>query len=306
MLNLKVVKASLILAFIGITGCTTTTASVEPVASKQIDNLIIGEPAPADVMNQRALVRISQVLAHVEDMTDEQRAELLYQRGKIYDGFGLRGLAQFDFETALRFKPNLAEAYNFLGIHHTQNRDYVDAYQAFDSALEIDPEHDYAFLNRGIALYYGGRPELAVNDLRAFYSKDEEDPYRALWIYIADREVDAENALSNLRTIRAKLNDNYWATKIVDFYLGDINKQDLLSIITHGIETPEQLTKRLCEVYFYLGKHFSAEDEVGVASSYFKLTLSTNVYQYVEHRYARLELSLLREKNFEERKALQP
>ncbi len=283
-----------------VAGCAVSNAPQGQSAKsgKQIENLIIGEPVTADVLNQRALVRISQVLAHVDDMTNEQRAELLYQRGKIYDGFGLRGLAQYDFESALRFKPDLAEAYNFIGIHHTQNREYVDAYQAFDSALEIDPGHDYAFLNRGIALYYGGRPELAVDDLTTFYQMDEEDPYRALWIYIADREVDPDNAITNLRAIRKKLNDNYWATQIVDFYLGEIDQNQLLNGVTIGIDSPEQLTKRLCEAYFYLGKYYSAEGEVGIASSYFKLTLSTNVYQYVEHRYARLELNLLREQNY--------
>lgn len=39
------------------------------------------------------------------------------------------------------------------------------SYEAFDSALELAPDYDYAFLNRGIALYYGKRPELAVQDL---------------------------------------------------------------------------------------------------------------------------------------------
>lgn len=286
---------SLILSFsLLLSGCAVHTAQA-PKVKRQIENLIIGEPAPADVLNQRALVRISQVLAHVEDMTNEQRAELLYQRGKIYDGFGLRGLAQFDFETALRFKPDLVEAYNFLGIHHTQNSDFVEAYQAFDSALEIDPEHEYAFLNRGIALYYGGRPELAVNDLTAFSQKDPGDPYRALWIFIAEREVDKEKALSNLQAMRSQLQPDYWATMIVDFYLGLVSQNQLLDSITVGIESPEQLTKRLCEVYFYLGKFYSAEEETGIASSYFKLTLSTNVYQYVEHRYARLELARIRE-----------
>lgn len=277
-----------------LSGCATSSQSYN-AGQSQIGNLIIGEPELPDLMNQRALVRISQVLSHVEDMTDEQRAELLYQRGKIYDGFGLRALAQFDFETALRFKPDLAEAYNFIGIHHTQNRSYVDAYQAFDSALEIDPEHEYAYLNRGIALYYGGRPELAVSDLQRFSELDASDPYRILWVFIAEREQGLAIALSNLKARRDKLNTEFWATKIVDFYLGEITQAQLLSTVTDGLENQEQLTQRLCEVYFYLGKYYASLGQKGVAGSYFRLTLGTNVYQYVEHRYARLELSRLKE-----------
>lgn len=275
-------------------GCATQSANVSS-PQRQIENLIIGEPEQADIMNQRALVRISQVLAHVEDMTDEQRAELLYQRGKIYDGFGLRGLAQFDFETALRFKPDLVEAYNFIGIHHTQNRDFVDAYQAFDSALEIDPEHEYAYLNRGIALYYGGRPELAVDDLQRFSEIDKTDPFRLLWVFIAEREQGLEQALINLKARRSQLNPDYWASKIVDFYLGEVSQSELMDSVTVGIENQEQLTQRLCEVYFYLGKFYASVGQSGIANSYFRLTLGTNVYQYVEHRYARLELSRLQD-----------
>lgn len=282
----------LILGALTLTGCATKSYTNQS-PQRQIENLIIGEPEEADLMNQRALVRISQVLSHVEDMTDEQRAELLYQRGKIYDSFGLRGLAQFDFETALRFKPDLVEAYNFIGIHHTQNRNFVDAYQAFDSALEIDPGHEYAWLNRGIALYYGGRPELAVEDLLHFAELDSADPYRVLWVFIAEREQGLDTALANLKMRRQQLNPEYWATQIVDFYLGERSQSDLLDSVTHGVETQEQLTQRLCELYFYLGKYHASLGQNGIAGSYFRLTLGTQVYQYVEHRYARLELSRL-------------
>jgi lipoprotein NlpI len=34
----------------------------------------------------------------------------------------------------------------------------------------------------------------------------------------------------------------------------------------------------------------------GAAANFFKLSLSTNVYEFVEHRYARLELDLMRTK----------
>jgi lipoprotein NlpI len=63
-----------------------------------------------------------------------------------------------------------------------------------------------------------------------------------------------------------------------------------------GVTSQQQLTDRLCEAYFYLGKYHSARGNTGVASNYFKLALSTNVFEYVEHRYARLELNLLRDK----------
>ena len=193
----------------------------------------------------------------------------------------------------------MAEAYNFLGIHHTQNREFVQAYEAFDSTLDIDPNHDFAFLNRGIALYYGGKAKLAIDDLHTFYLQDENDPYRALWIYIVEREVNPEQATLRLRETLKQLDPNNWATQIVEMYLGEVTENELLNGLLVGVKNEQQLTERLCEAYFYLGKHHSANGATGVATNYFKLALSTNIYQYVEHRYARLELSLLREKAFD-------
>lgn len=261
-------------------------------------NLLLVEPLPVSVRSQMALARLNHILAQVEQISDEQRAELLYQRGTLYDSVGLRGLAQFDFETALKFKPDMAEAHNFVGIHHTQNSDFVEAYDSFDSTLEIQPDHDYALLNRGIALYYGGRSELGIRDLKRFYDKEQTDPYRALWYYIVERENDPAKAAGFLKTARSRLSESNWATSIVDFYLGDISEDALITRLFAGVTSQDQLTDRLCEVYFYLGKHYVASEKFGKATNYFKLTLSTNVYDYVEHRYARLELNLLREQKY--------
>lgn len=279
-----------------LSGCVSTSAKNDAVQeTKEMGNLVLAEPSPVSFRSQIALARLNQVLTQVEQMSNEQRAELLYQRGTLYDSVGLRGLAQFDFDTALKLKPDMAEAHNFVGIHHTQNGNFMEAYDAFDSTLEIQPDHDFALLNRGIALYYGGRAELAAKDLKRFYEKDQADPYRALWFYLIKKETSPELATQFLNDARTRLSSSNWATMIVDFYLDKVSEKDLLDNITIGVSSREQLTDRLCEAYFYLGKYHSAKNRIGKASSYFKLTLSTNVYQYVEHRYARMELNLLRD-----------
>ena len=275
-------------------GCTANSQSHS--GNAQMGNLLIAEPAPMSTRSQMAIARYNQILIQAS-LKDEERAQLFHQRGMLYDSVGLSGLAQFDFSQALRLKPDMAEAYNSIGVHYTQQMDFAQAYEAFDATLDINPDYDFAFLNRGIALYYGGRPDLAVQDFDAFYSKDESDPYRALWSFIAAREVDINKALAELRVFRKQLDENNWATKLVDLYLGKITENGLLNGLIKGVTSQQQLTDRLCEAYFYLGKYHSAKGNRGVASNYFKLALSTNVFEYVEHRYARLELNLLRDQN---------
>jgi lipoprotein NlpI len=273
-------------------GCANNSVSMQD--SRQMGNLLLAEPAPMNPRSQLAIARYSHILANT-DLEDEQRAQLLHQRGTLYDSVGLSGLAQYDFNLAIRLKPDLAEAYNSMGVHYTQQMDFIQAYEAFDATLDINPDMEFAFLNRGIALYYGGRPDLAVRDFGTFYNKNASDPYRALWSYLASSEIDKPQAMIELAKQRKNLDEDNWATQLVDLYLERTTEGELLNTLIGGVTSQQQLTDRLCEAYFYLGKYHSARGNRGVASNYFKLALSTNVFEYVEHRYARLELNLLRD-----------
>lgn len=256
--------------------------------------LVIAEPVEINYKSEIALARMSEVIQRA-DITDEQRAQLFYDRGVIYDSVGLRSLARLDFNRALRLKPDLVDAYNFLGIHFTQLQEYTQAYDSLDSAIELNADHEYAYLNRGIALYYGGRPRLAVEDLKNFYQHRTDDPYRALWLFLAERDISIEQALINLESRAGNISDQIWAKQIINLYLGKISQKRFMSLLSKGVSTNKELTDRLCEAYFYLGKINQINGNNQDAANFYKLALSTNVFEFVEHRYAKLELDLLRE-----------
>jgi len=285
-------RISILFILVVLGGC----AQVPNTHAPQMGNLLLAEPAPVNPRAQLAIARYNYILSEAT-LEDTEKADLFYQRGMLYDSVGLTGLAQYDYTQALNLRPDMAEAYNSIGIHYTQQMEFVQAYEAFDSSLDINPDYDFAFLNRGIALYYGGRPDLALTDLDTFLQRDISDPYRALWRYIAQRELETEGALAELGETRLQLSQDHWATSLVDFYLGNITENKLLSSLIDGVSSQKDLTDRLCEAYFYLGKYHGARGNRGIASNYFKLALSTNVFEYVEHRYARLELNRLRDKN---------
>lgn len=285
---------SLLCSLLLTTGCTVVNQS--QTASPQMNNILLAEPEPVSIRSQLWLERLTNILGKVDEIPNDQRAQLLYQRGLLYDAVGMWALAKTDFDAAIQFKPDMAEAFNFLGIHYTQNQQFIQAYDAFDSTLDIEPQHEYAYLNRGIALYYGGRAELAVRDFEEFHRNDPADPFRAIWLFIAEREVDAVAAQTRLAALRNDLASDRWEMNLVRFYLGEISENELKDRLMLNIESNLQLTQRLCEAYFYLGKYHTAQGRMAEASNYFKLSLSTNVYQYVEHRYARLELELMRER----------
>lgn len=270
-------------------GCVSTTNQ-----QSIIGELIIAEPIAIKVKDEIAVERISQVLLRAK-ISDEQRAELFYQRGLKYDTFGLRTLAHIDFNQAINLKPDMVDAYNFLGIHFTQMQEFNQSYDAFDSAIELDPSYQFAYFNRGIALYYGGRPNLAVDDFNAFRSYQQDDPFRLLWQYLAESAVEPQKAKQELIVNAEIIDDSIWAKNIIKLYLGEISQDTFIGRLADNINTNEALTERLCEAYFYLGKYNQMQDDVYAAMNFFKLALSTNVYKFVEHRYAKLELDLMRQ-----------
>lgn len=263
--------------------------------STAMTQLIIAEPLPIDYKNEIAIARLTEVIQRAE-ITNDQRAELLYDRGVRFDNVGLNSLARLDFNRSLHLKPTLVDAYNLLGIHFTQMQEFTQAYDAFDSVLDLKPDHEYAHFNRGISLYYGDRYDLAIEDFKAFHLEQDNDPYRLLWLFFAESKLDKIQAKKTLNDGEQYIANNVWAKRIIKLYLDEISVAQFTQELTLGITNQKALTERLCEAYFYLGKLSLLRNQKQNAANYFKLALGTNVYEFVEHRYARLELDLLREK----------
>lgn len=275
-------------------GCSST----KPNTPSTIDQLVIAEPKQINYKSEVAIARLTDVIQRAE-VTEEQRAQFFYDRGVIFDSVGLRSLALFDFKRALRLKPDLVEAYNFLGIHYTALQDFKEAYEMFDSALELQPDHEYAYLNRGIALYYGSRSQLAVDDLKLFHEQRPDDPYRLLWLFIAEADASPEKARQELANRASNVSNSVWGKQIIRLYTGNISEQQFIREMPENVRSQDEFAERLCEAYFYLGKLNAMKGDKRTAANFYKLALSTNVYEFVEHRYAKLELELLRQPKVE-------
>ncbi|CAX61528.1 MULTISPECIES: lipoprotein NlpI [Erwinia] len=255
-------------------------------------NEVLAVPLQPTLQQEVILARMEQILAS-RSLSDDERAQLLYERGVLYDSLGLRALARNDFSLALSVRPDMPEVFNYLGIYLTQAGNFDAAYEAFDSVLELDPTYNYAHLNRGIALYYGGRYKLAQDDLLAFYQDDPNDPFRSLWLYLDEREMDADKAKVALQQRYDKAVRDQWGWKIVEFYLGNISESTLMDSLKADATDNTSLAEHLSETNFYLGKHYLSLGEKDDAEALFKLTVANNVHNFVEHRYALLELALL-------------
>lgn len=241
---------------------------------------------------QLVIARLTQILA-AEQITAEQRAQVLYQLGILYDRLGLSVTARNMFMNALIEVPDYASVYNFLGSYLAASERFSEAYDAFDAVLEIDPEESYAYFNRGIALYYGNRAKLGVADLLKFYSFDKDDPFRVAWLYILEREVYGKDyALSQLTKRRADMSDEVaWGLEILDFIKGDISSTQLINTIRYADISKVEQSRRLCEAYFYMAKMAEFDGELKLAYDLLHLCVATEVTGYLEYRYALMEIN---------------
>lgn len=284
----KILAPLMLLSATLLSGCSST--ATVPVT---MSDVIIAEPLEVQYRKELHLARLNEIL-NTAQISNEQRAQLLYERGVVYDELGLKSLARFDFRQALQLKPDLAEAYNFLGVYLTLASNFDRAYEAFDSASELNPNYQFAFFSRGIALYYGDRARLGAEDLKRFLDFKPTDPYRIIWQYIVQSKYDLETAQQQLQQLAHSAPADEWPTTIVQLYLGQMSERAFLDTLNDSSLSPRAKAERLCEAYFYLGKLRSIQGDIDSAMNFYRLALSTNVYDFIEHKYARLELDINR------------
>ncbi|MDU4585710.1 MAG: lipoprotein NlpI [Enterobacter hormaechei] len=207
---------------------------------------VLAVPLQPTLQQEVILARMEQILAS-RALTDDERAQLLYERGVLYDSLGLRALARNDFSQALAIRPDMPEVFNYLGIYLTQAGNFDAAYEAFDSVLELDVE----------------------------------------------QKLDEKQAKEALKQRFEKSDKEQWGWNIVEFYLGNISEATLMERLKADATDNTSLAEHLSETNFYLGKYYLSLGDMDSATALFKLAVANNVHNFVEHRYALLELSLL-------------
>ncbi len=218
---------------------------------------------------------------------------MLYERGSFYDSVGLRLLARLDFDQSLALDPAQSDVYNLLGVNFTEEQQYDDAYEAFDSAIELNPDNLFAIRNRAIALYYGGRYELALEDLKKLTKDGEVDPFISLWRYIIEYEIDPTLAKKQL-TEKYDARKPGWGWFLVGLMLDKVSNEEALKAIVTTSADNVVLAERLTETYFYIAKRYQLNGDLKSAYTLYKIVLSSNVYDYIEHKYAYIELDRIK------------
>ena len=107
------------------------------------------------------LVRI-QALIDEDGQTPEQKADLFFEQGLLYDFAEEYAKARSSYDKALEIKPDSYGAWNNRGNALGNLGRWEEAIASYNKALEIKPEDDEAWYYRGYALGNLGRWEDAI------------------------------------------------------------------------------------------------------------------------------------------------
>ena len=241
------------------------------------------------------LLLLSQLLLFKKKFTPKQKAVFFYERGLIYDKIGFTGYSHFNIIESINANPTYSPAYNALGLLLLQNHAYESAFEAFDSAIELDKHMTLSYLYLALGLSQIERNDLAKENIEKFYQGNKQDPYRILWRYIISSKVDPKSALNNLKSAKKKKGDPLFAWGIVDYFAGRISQRDLINLTIVGIKTKESYIQHLCEVYFYLATWEREHGYRNKAIYYYKLSIATNVSDFIEYKFSYFALSSIQQ-----------
>lgn len=299
-MRLSINKLAIVLSFVTLTACSNNQNKNESYTLGATGNgssvFPLATPIQISYEDEVKLLRINQLIADQDKIDDKQRAVLLYERGLIYDRMGLSAHSRYDFTQSIQLDPRLAQSYNSLGVYLLMGEAYDEAFDAFDSAIELSDSMQYSYLHRAIGLSLVKRYDGAQQDIEHFYELDKNDPYRALWRYIINAHVDQKAAEAQLKAVQSTDQDNRFAWAIIDVINGKLSEKVFFDNVANGVKTNDELAQRLCEAYYYLAHWHMNNNELNKAIYYLKLSVATNVKDFIEYKYALIDLSNIQSK----------
>src|SRR5262245_40252808 len=187
--------------------------------------------------------------------------EIYTDRGNLRSAHDDNAGAIADYTMAIKLDPNVPLPYNNRGNSHFSIGEIDKAMADFDSAIRLAPSFPDPVISRGrIALFHGGGPAAAMEDLANGVRLAPKDIYAAIWLHIARSRTGTEDR-QELATNAERLGPGPWPRPVLDLFLGNAAPDAVRRAAT---EAKDERTRReqLCEADFYLGM-FHLEKKAG-------------------------------------------
>jgi lipoprotein NlpI len=217
-------------------------------------------------------------------------AHVFDSRALAYAHKGDYDPAMKDFEQAIRLNPKYALAFYDRGRAYLSQADYDHAIEDFDQAVRLEPKSSARLRGRGIARVCLGQFQPSEGDLALALQLKPADAYSAIWLYLA-RTHAGEGAKEELVKDAAGLKLEDWPGPVVELYLGQISRDDLLDKASSGGTSKEK--EQVCEADFFLGEYLLAHGDQAEGQRLLREAMATGEYMDYAYSGAQAELARL-------------
>jgi lipoprotein NlpI len=176
-----------------------------------------------------------------------------------------------------------AVAFNNRGNAHAARGDYPRAIADYDESSKLDPQFVWAYANRGRTYLFSGNVAKAREDFQQAVKIDSESPYLGLWLEIANRRLNAPNALEEAAS---DYEMTRWPAPVVRLYLGELTLPQTLAAAKGTADL-------VCEVNFYAGELALAKNKKDEAVRLFQTAAAGCPAGLIEEVSAKAELKAL-------------
>jgi|GEM_PF-5356519 len=213
---------------------------------------------------------------------DPDDIDALSARGEAYFRDRQYDKARLDCERLLTMRPGDLSCTDFEVRALLLQGQFQDAAGKAGEASDVRGQSHF-ILMRAIAEYALGSYDLASKDFTAAADADPDDPYRALFKYLADRRLghDDKGRLADL----AERND-IWPTPLAQYVTGHLSNDALFAAA--DVPDPDIKKQRLAEANFYLGELAALDGHADIAAQYYREAMSIGEIRISARRHMML------------------
>ncbi len=233
----------------------------------------------------RAIADYSEAIRHNDGYGAawDSRANAYYFNGDMEQ-------ALRDYDAAIERNPEKTNAYSNRANVFVRTGQFDRALQDYDKALQLEPGFRMALGGRARVRFYQAAYASAADDLAAELALKPDDPYTALWLYLA-RQRTGDPARDRLREEAAKFGRGDWPWPIVAVFLGEGDRAAVLADLQRS--SADDRATRQCEADFFFGAQSAAEGDAAAARDLLQQASAVCPAFFIEAIGAKYELARL-------------
>jgi lipoprotein NlpI len=184
-------------------------------------------------------------------LSTEDLFHVLLSRGTAYYLLRLYDHAIQDYTRAAQLNGAYEYVFSSRGLAYEMEGNFERAIQDYDQAIKLNPKMPGLYSLRASTQFKLGNYSAAKSDFAAALKQDPEKTFYPIWIYICAARSGLD-ARGELEKNAARINRKEWPGIVVDFFLGKVGQEAVLSATKNREAKREKA--RLGEAYFFLAE----------------------------------------------------